>query len=203
MRIFGLTGGIASGKSTVARLLRDLGAPVVDADLLAREVVAKGSEALGEIVAAFGNEMLLTNGELDRKALGAMVFADEGARRRLEAITHPRIAGAGQEAMAALADAGEHVAIYEAALIVEKNLHQGMHGLIVVAIPESLQIQRLQERDGIDADEARARLAVQLPLENKLAAADHVIDNSGSKKQTTIQVEELWSQLGETQTTSK
>lgn len=195
MRIFGLTGGIASGKSTVARLLRELGAPIVDADLLAREVVAPGTEALAEIAETFGPEMLLANGELDRKALGAKVFADAAAREALGAITHPRIAKAGQDAMAAFAAQGEPIAIYEAALIVEKNLQSGMHGLIVVSVPEDVQLQRLVARDNIDMDDARARLASQLPLADKLAVADFVIDNSGSPADTKQQVQALWDTL--------
>jgi dephospho-CoA kinase len=204
VRIFGLTGGIASGKSTVASLLRELGAPVVDADLLAREVVAPGTEALAEIAEIFGKEMLLANGKLDRKALGAIVFADATAREKLGAITHPRIARAGQDAMTALAASGEPIAIYEAALIVEKNLQAGMHGLIVVAIPEELQLERLVARDDIDESEARARVASQASLADKLAVADFVIDNSGSQVETESQVEELWEQLcADAQTTSK
>lgn len=195
MRIYGLTGGIASGKSTVARIFQELGAKVVDADALAREVVTKGSPALRDIVGHFGPQMLTPDGELDRKALAEVVFAAPEARQALNQITHPRIAQAGQAAMAALAAAGEKVAIYEAALIVENGLHEGMHGLVVVAIPEDLQVARLQERDGLSAVEARARLAAQLPLEDKLAAADYVIDNSGSEQATRAQVEALWSTL--------
>tara|TARA_R110002096_G_scaffold350395_2_gene543474 strand:+ start:45998 stop:46636 length:639 start_codon:yes stop_codon:yes gene_type:complete len=203
VRIFGLTGGIASGKSTVGKLLRELGAPVVDADLLARDVVAPGSEALAEIAAAFGSEMVLANGELDRKALGAKVFADASARETLGAITHPRIAKAGQDAMAALAETGEPIAIYEAALIVEKNLQAGMHGLIVVALPEDAQLARLVARDSMDASEARARMASQSSLSDKLAVADFVIDNSGSRAETETQVRQLWKRLqGETQAIS-
>ncbi len=188
----------------MARLLRKLGAPIVDADRLAREVVAPGSEALAEIVAVFGNDMLLASGELDRKALGANVFADASAREKLDAITHPRIAKAGQDAMAAFAANGEPIAFYEAALIVEKNLQSGMHGLIVVAVPKDVQLDRLLARDDIDADEARARIASQLPLADKLAVADFVIDNGGTPEDTERQVQALWDQLhNDTQTTSK
>ncbi len=195
MRIYGLTGGIASGKSTVARLLREHGAHVVDADLLARAVVAPGSEALQEIEVRFGPQMLLPSGELDRKALGAVVFADPSARTELDAITHPRIAQAGHDAMAALAQQGESLAFYEAALLVENNLQHDMDGLIVVAIPRDVQLQRLQARDEIDLDEARARLEAQLPLADKLRVADFVIDNMGSESDTAEQVQKLWLQL--------
>ncbi len=195
MRIYGLTGGIASGKSTVARLLREHGAHVVDADLLARSVVAPGSETLQEIEARFGPQIVLPSGELDRKALGALVFADTNARAQLDAITHPRIAKAGHDAMAALAEQGEALAFYEAALLVENNLQGDMHGLIVVAVPKGIQLQRLQARDGIDEDEAQARLDAQLPLADKLLVADFIIDNSGSQAETAEQVQELWMQL--------
>lgn len=195
MRVFGLTGGIASGKSTVAALLRELGAPVVDADALAREVVAPGSPGLAEIVARFGDQVLLPDGQLDRKQVGALVFGDDEARQALEAITHPRIAAAGQERLAALRAAGEPVAFYEAALIVEKGLQRGLDGLVVVAVPEPVQIERLRARDGIDAEAARARIRAQLPLADKVAAATHVIDNAGTRASTRRQVEELWTEL--------
>lgn len=195
MRVYGLTGGIASGKSTVAGMFRDLGARVIDADLLARDVVATGSEALAEIEANFGSNVLRKDGSLDRTALGAIVFADDAARQVLNSITHPRIAQAGQEAIHQLAAEGEELVLYEAALIVENGLHRGMHGLIVVSIPEELQLQRLQARDGLSLDEARARLSAQLPLAKKLAVADYVIDNSGTKAETREQTARLWAQL--------
>lgn len=135
MRVIGLTGGIASGKSTVAAMLRALGAPIVDADLLAREVVEPGTPALAEIEARFGAEVLGPDGRLDRKRLGERVFADPGARAALNAITHPRIAQASAAALAELATAGHKVAFYEAALLVENRLHERLGGLIVVSVP--------------------------------------------------------------------
>lgn len=195
MRIFGLTGGIASGKSTVGRMLRELGAPIVDADLLAREVVGKGSEGLAALHRHFGDSILLPNGELDRKRLGAVVFSDSEARIALNDITHPRIAEAGREAIERLAQAGHEIAIYEAALIVENRLQEKMNGLIVVAIPEALQLQRLAERDRSSEEEARSRVASQLPLSEKIAVADYVIDNSATTAETRQQVEALWARL--------
>lgn len=176
-------------------MFQELGAKVVDADALAREVVKRGQPALVDIVAHFGSQVLTPDGELDRKALAALVFAAPEARQALNRITHPRIAKAGQDTMAALAAAGERLAIYEAALIVENGLHKVMQGLIVVAVPEEVQVARLQARDGLGAEEARSRLAAQLPLEHKLAAADFVIDNSGSEPETRAQVEAIWSAL--------
>lgn len=194
-RIIGLTGGIASGKSTVAAMLRELGAHIVDADQLARQVVEPGTPALAEIAARFGPGVLQPDGTLDRKKLGAIVFADADARQALNRITHPRIAAAGQEAIARLAARGVNPVIYEAALIVENQLHTWMHGLIVVSVPPEVQRARLMARDHLDEDAARARIAAQLPLAKKVAVADHVIDNSGTLEDTRAQVCDLWGRL--------
>ena len=194
-RIFGLTGGIASGKSTVARMFADLGAAVVDADLLARQVVEPGQPALRQIAETFGEHMLDEEGKLRRKRLGALVFGDADARAALNAIVHPRIAAAGQAAIAAHVAAGHHIVLYEAALIVENKLSSWMAGLIVVSVPEALQRTRLMERDELDQAEADARLSSQAPLAEKLAAADYVIDNSHSAEDTRRQVVKLWNTL--------
>jgi dephospho-CoA kinase len=190
-----LTGGIASGKSTVARMFVELGAPVVDADLIAREVVAPGQPALADIVRAFGAGVLDAAGELDRKKLGAIVFADDAKRRALNAITHPRIAAVTQSRLAELRARGEPVALYEAALLVENNIHHGLDGLIVVSTDEARQRERLAARDALDAAAVGARLAAQAPLAEKLAAATWVIDNSGSLDDTRRQVNALWQTL--------
>lgn len=197
MRVIGLTGGIASGKSAVAGMLRDLGAPVVDADLIARQVVEPGAPALADIVERFGAAMVGEDGRLDRKRLADEVFSDLTARRDLNAITHPRIAQASAAAFAELAAAGHTVAIYEAALLVENRAHERLDGLIVVAVPEEVQLERLRARDGIDAAAARARLAAQLPLSDKIAVADWVIDNSGSLEETRARVADVWRQVRE------
>jgi dephospho-CoA kinase len=197
VRIYGLTGGISSGKSSIAEMFRSLGAPVVDADKLARAVVMPGSEALAEIVDRFGAELLQADGSLDRQKLGAIVFADSEARQALNRITHPRIAAAGADAIAALAKAGETIAIYEAALIVENNLHKGMQGLIVVSLPEEMQVERLMRRDGLPRDQAEARIQSQLPLVDKVRVADYVIDNSGTLAETREQVVSLWETLAD------
>ena len=195
MRVVGLTGGIASGKSTVAAMLRVRGAPIVDADVLARDVVAVGSDGLAAVVEAFGEDVLAADGSLDRKALGERVFSDPAARGILNRITHPRIAMASQAALAAHREAGAPIAIYEAALIVENKLHASMAALIVVAVDEDTQVARLCARDNIDRDAALARIASQLPLADKIAVADHVIDNSGTVEETEAQVDALWSSL--------
>jgi dephospho-CoA kinase len=194
VRVIGLTGGIASGKSTVARMLRELGAEVVDADQLARDVVAPGEPALAEIVERFGPGVLDGSGALDRKALAARVFADPAERRALEQITHPRIAALAQARLATLAPKVD-VAIYEAALLVEKQLHRALDGLIVVTADEAHQIARLTARDHIDQAAARARLAAQAPQIEKINAADYVIDNAGSLEETRRQVQAAWSDI--------
>jgi dephospho-CoA kinase len=193
--VIGLTGGIASGKSTVAAMLRELGAPIVDADLLARQVVEPGTPALAEIVDRFGAELLDGEGRLDRKQLAARVFADPTARAVLNSITHPRIAIASRAGLAELGAAGHEVAIYEAALLVENQVHRGLDGLIVVAVPEEVQVERVCRRDSIDAEAARARLAAQLPLAAKVAVADWTIDNGGSREETRVQVERVWREI--------
>lgn len=194
-RIIGLTGGIASGKSTVSAMLRELGAHVIDADQVARDVVAPGTPALAEIQARFGSAVLQADGALDRKKLGAIVFADPDARRALERITHPRIAAATQQEIARLAAAGVDPVIYDAALIVENRLYTWMQGLIVVSVPPEVQVARLMIRDDIDEAAAQARLAAQLPLAEKVAVATDVIDNSGTRADTEAQVRALWARL--------
>lgn len=191
-RVIGLTGGIASGKSTVAAMLRELGAPLVDADELARRVVEPGTPGLAAVVEHFGAGVLDPDGQLDRKQLGARVFADPEARAALNAITHPRIAELSQREIARLAADGAPVVIYEAALIVENQLHRGLDRLIVVAVPEAVQLARLMQRDGVSEAEALARVRAQLPLADKVAVADHVIDNAGSLEETRAQVARVW-----------
>ena len=197
VRVIGLTGGIASGKSTVAAMLRELGAPIVDADLLARRVVEPGSPALGEIAARFGPEVLAPDGSLDRKKMGERIFADPSARAQLNAITHPRIAQASADALAQLAAAGHPVACYEAALLVENRIHERLGGLIVVSVPEEVQVARLRARDQLDEEGARARIAAQLPLASKVAVADWVVDNGGPVEHTRAQVERIWREIQE------
>ena len=179
--LVGLTGGIASGKSTVARQLTHLGVAVVDADDLAREVVAKGSEGLNELVRVFGTTLLTRDGELDREALGALVFSDSAARERLNAITHPRIARLSAERIAQAQATDAPYVVYEAALLVETGAYRGMNAMIVIAAPSEVQRARIMSRDGLSDQAAHARVAAQLPLEKKLAVADYVIDNVGDR----------------------
>jgi dephospho-CoA kinase len=177
--VIGLTGGIASGKSAVAKLLLAKGAAVIDADRLARDVVAPGQPALAELVARFGAAILANDGTLDRKRLAQIAFSDEQARLDLNRITHPRIAAASAQAISAWADAGANVVFYEAALLIENRVHTGLSGVVVVAAAPEIQQQRLMMRDKLDADDALARIAAQLPLEDKLKVATWVVENHG------------------------
>jgi dephospho-CoA kinase len=180
VHLFGLTGGIASGKSTVASRLRARGVPVIDADELARDVVAPGTGGLRAIVEAFGAGVLDPTGTLDRKGLARVAFASDEARRVLNAITHPRIAQRTAERAAALGDAGEPLACYEAALLVENGVADMFRPLVVVACPERVQIERIRTRDDASRDDAMARIRAQKPLPEKIAAADFVIDTTGT-----------------------
>ena len=194
VRVWGLTGNIGSGKSTVARLLAARGVPVVDADQIAREVVQPGKPAHEEIARRFPGA-IGPGGALDRKALAARVFDDPAEREALNRIVHPRIAEQVAARMAALAEAGHRFAVYEAALIVENDLHRGLDGLIVVTAPEAVQLARLRLRDGMSEAEARARLAAQLPAAEKKRQATFVIENSGSEEALAAQVERLLAQM--------
>lgn len=177
--VFGLTGGIASGKSTVARRFAERGLAVIDADQVARDVVVPGSEGLAAVVEAFGEEVLGSDGTLDRAQLRERIVADPEARRRLEGILHPRIGAETMARAAALAQRGVALACYEAALLVENGLADSFRPLVVVAASVDTQRQRLMERDGMTAEAATELIATQLPVQDKVAVADFVIDNDG------------------------
>lgn len=195
MLLVGLTGGIASGKSTVGRMLAQAGVPVVDADLLAREAVLPGSAALTAIVARFGPGILLADGGLDRKRLGAIVFTDDAARRDLNAIVHPSVAALAMEKLGALRDAGHAVAVYEVPLLFESGLEGMMDKTLLVALPLDVQRARLMARDGISAAEADARIAAQLSLAEKRKRADVVIENDGTIEELARHLGEAWREL--------
>ncbi len=194
MKLVGLTGGIASGKSTVSRMFAGHGCRIIDADQIAREVVEAGTPALAAIAQRWP-AAIRPDGTLDRAALGREVFSGARAREELDAIIMPRILARTAEKTAQLEAAGVPVALYDAALIVEKGLDQGLDGLIVVTAPESTQLERIQARDRLTPDEARARLAAQLPLAEKVKRARWVIDNSGSLEDTRRQVDRIWEEL--------
>jgi dephospho-CoA kinase len=184
----GLTGGIASGKSTVAKLFAALGVPVIDADELAREVVVPGSEVLARIHARFGNRVLAADGTLDRRVLRDIVFADPSARAELEALTHPAIRAAMEERSAVAGGTYQMLAI---PLLIEKGGATPVDRILVVDCDEPLQIRRLQARDGSTLEQARAILAAQAPREARLRAADDVIVNDDGLQALRTQVERL------------
>lgn len=190
--VVGLTGGIASGKSTVSKHLTSLGVCVIDADVIARYIVEPGQPALAEIVEAFGQDMLQQDGQLNRARLGEVVFEDREARGQLNAITHPRIA---MEMMMRAQHGfaqGHSWVVYDAALLVENNAHTMFDALIVVAASPNIQFERLCARDDIDEAHAQQRIDSQYPVAQKIAVADYVIDNDGTLAQTLTQTDELY-----------
>lgn len=189
--VFGLTGGIGSGKSTVAARFRARGLPVIDADVLAREVVARGSPGLAEIRARFGDAVLDEHGELDRKRLAEVVFHDPDARRDLNAITHPRVRDLAIQRVQELDARGEPLACYEVPLLVETGLAEVLRPLVVVVVDVATQIERSVRRDGSTREHVEARIAAQLPLADKAKLADYVIDNSGSEAETRARADEV------------
>ncbi len=191
-RVVALTGGIAAGKSTVARILESLGAKVVDADVIAREVVAPGTPGLASVAEAFGDDVIAADGTLDRAALGALVFADEEARRRLEAILHPLIGVASGAAIQAAMSHTDGPVFYEAALLIENGSYRDFETLVVVTAPDDVQLERIMARDGLDRDAAERRLAAQLPSREKVALADYVVQNDGSLEHLRAQVVALF-----------
>ena len=194
MRVIGLTGGIASGKSTVSRMLRDLGAHVLDADIISREVVEPGTPGLEAVARRFPG-VLTPEGRLDRARLGERVFGHSEERAALNAILHPLVRAAFLEKTWALEEQGVHEVVYDAALLIENRLHEGMDAVVVVWVPRDVQKQRLMARDGFSAEAAEARLAAQLPLDDKRQVATHIVDNSGSLEATRAQVERVWASL--------
>ncbi len=191
MRRIGLTGGIGSGKSTVAAMLAEAGIPVVDADQLARAAVAPGTPGLEAVRARFGPGILDAGGALDRPALGRLVFADAAARRDLEAIVHPEVARLSQAAFAELEAEGHPAAVYDVPLLFETGREGEFDMTVVVSAPPAEQRARIQARDGTDAEAAQARIDAQMPLAEKVRRADLVIDNGGSLQETRRQVDEL------------
>lgn len=194
MRV-GLTGGVAAGKSTVSALLAELGAIVVDADVLAREVVAPGTSGLAEVVEAFGERVLTVAGELDRPALGALVFGDETKRRTLEAIIHPRVRARAAELEAA-APPGALV-VQDIPLLVETGQADAFDAVIVVDVPVETQLDRLVRLRGLSPDEARARIQAQASRDQRRAAATYVIDNTGPLEDLRHQVTEVFELLSD------
>lgn len=192
MRRVGLTGGIASGKSTVAECLRDLGAVVVDHDGLARQVVEPGSSGLAEIVARFGAGVLQPDGSLDRGALGAVVFGDPKARGLLNSIVHPRVVDAARVAQLAAQEAGALVVVHDIPLLVETGQAGDFDVVLVVEAPEDVRVERMVRDRGMRSDDARARIRAQASDDERRAVADVVFRNDGSRKDLCDQVVRWW-----------
>ena len=192
----GLTGGIGSGKSEVARRLAEHGAVLIDADVAARQVVEPGSPGLAQVAAAFGDEVLRPDGALNRERLGEIVFADPGRRAELNAIVHPLVRAWMQEAeRAAVQTDGDAIVVHDVPLLAESRGKAGFDAVIVVDVPPDLQLERLVSQRGMAADQARARIAAQASREQRLAVADIVIDNSGSLADLDRRVAEVWADL--------
>ena len=190
----GLTGGIGSGKSTVAARLAELGAVVIDSDQLAREVVEPGSPGLARVVERFGSGVLAPDGSLDRPGLGRLVFGDPAALADLNAIVHPLVRARSEALTAEAAGAGAAVVVHDVPLLVENKLAAGYDRVVVVEAPLPLRLQRLAGR-GLDPDTARARIAAQASDEERRAVADIVLDNSGSVAELRAQVDAAWARL--------
>ncbi|MFI5692578.1 dephospho-CoA kinase [Kribbella sp. NPDC051586] len=189
----GLTGGIGAGKSAVSSRLAERGAVVIDSDVLAREVVARGTDGLAEVVAAFGPGVLMAEGDLDRPALGKIVFGDEDARRKLEAIVHPRVrARAAEIEHGSPADA---IVVHDIPLLVETGQADQFDVVLVVDVPVEVQVQRLTSQRGMTDAEAKQRIASQASREDRLAAADVVVDNSGDLADLDHRLDQVWEQL--------
>lgn len=194
--LLGVTGGIASGKTMVAKMLEKLGAPLIDFDLLARQVVEPGKPAFKEIVDYFGKQILQEDGTLDRKKLSKIIFQDPRKRKKLESLTHPPIYEAFLKQVNAIADK-DPAAIIQAVvpLLIEKSLQSMFDKVLVVYVPQEQQIERLTRRDSISKEEAAHMLRAQLPIDEKLQYADFVVNNEGPMEETKKQVEEVWREL--------
>ncbi|KZV92877.1 CoaE-domain-containing protein [Exidia glandulosa HHB12029] len=191
MLVVGLTGGIATGKSTVSTQLKGLGFPVVDADVLARKVVEPGTPALRRIVSTFGAGVLQSDGTLDRKALGEIIFRDEAKRRALNAIVHPAVRRAMLWEIVQAWLRGHRVCIVDVPLLVESNLWRLVGRVVVVYCSRDVQLQRLMKRDGSTEEQATHRLNSQMLIDDKVAYADDIVDNSGQPEETKVQVVRL------------
>ncbi|MFN2747677.1 MULTISPECIES: dephospho-CoA kinase [Bacillus] len=189
--VIGLTGGIASGKSTVAQMFQQAGITVVDADVIAKEAVEKGMPAYWKIVEAFGDGILLETGDIDRKKLGELVFTNEEKRVQLNEIVHPEVRKAMIKQRDDAVSAGEQFVVLDIPLLYESGLEHLTDKVIVVWVPKELQLKRLMKRNKFNEKEALSRIQAQLPLDEKKKKADAVIDNSGSLKDTEKQLQDL------------
>jgi dephospho-CoA kinase len=194
MLLVGLTGGIGTGKSTMARMLEKRGAVVFDADVLAREAVAPGTPGFDQVVERFGPNVLAPGGGLDREALASIVFSDPAARRDLEGIVHPEVRRMFAEGCEEYRDS-DRVVVFSAPLLVETGMHTAFDRLIVVSAPVATQIERLMRDRGMAERDVQARIAAQLPLEAKAEVADILVDNEGTLEDLERRVERVWRDL--------
>lgn len=192
IRVIGLTGGVATGKSSVALFFSERGVPVIDADQLARDAVLPGSPALEQIISIFGRKVLTPDGTLDRKRLGALIFPDPEKRRRLECILHPEIRKLAEERIAQAAQAGHQRIIYMAPLLIEAGATDRVDSVWVVTVRPEVQLERLMRRDGIDREQAQQIIDSQMPLSEKVRHGNVVIDNSGTEAETRMALETIW-----------
>lgn len=194
MKLIGLTGGVGSGKSTVAEVLRKLGATVIDADEAAHSVYEPGAPAFDAIVTEFGPEYV-REGRIDRARLGELVFKDPDALRRLNAIVHPLVRGWMADRTKHAVESGSEIVVQDVPLLYENGLEDLFSSVVLVYVPPDVQLERLVKGRGLDESRARSIIAAQMPIDEKRRRAHHVIDNSGTRDQTRRQVEEMWSQM--------
>ena len=192
MFVIGLTGGIGTGKTYVSGVLKDLGAAIVNADLLGHEVYTPQSEGWHAVVDTFGEQIVAGNGEIDRRALGGIVFSDENALLQLNAIMHPRIYSLTEQRLNALAERGENTAVLEAALLIEAKWTPLVDEVWVTVSPMTDIITRLQERNNMDEDTARSRINSQMPQSERVQHADVVLENAGSLEELSAKIQDLW-----------
>lgn len=193
--ILGLTGGIATGKSTVTGMLRERGIPVIDADQIAREVVEPGKPAYEAIVRHFGRDILLEDGEINRKKLGEIVFSDEAERQKLNAIVHPEVRRVMREEAEAAEANGADIVFMDIPLLFESKLQYMVEKIVLVYAPADMQLARMMERDELEEEQAQKRLKAQFPIDQKKKDADFLIDNSTTREETERQVEKLLAEL--------
>jgi dephospho-CoA kinase len=203
MLIVGLTGGIASGKSTVSRMFEQAGIPVICADELARNVVRHGTQGLAEIQRIFGEDVLDEDGNLDREAMARQVFQDQSKRKVLESIIHPRVAEEQQKILDALENQGNSIVVVDIPLLYEVEWERFVDLVVVVYAPRSVQEERLMNRDGMPANDARSRLDAQMPIEDKRRRADRLVDNGNTLEHTRRQVARLIDELKATASSKK
>jgi len=194
IRIIGLTGGIASGKSSVARFFQERGVPVIDADQLSRDAVQPGSNGLARVVAEFGSGVLDASGHMDRSKVAAQVFSDARKRSTLEAILHPEIKRLAEQALIRTAEAGHRVVMYMAPLLIEAGATERVDEIWVVTVSPEVQLERLMLRDGLDRETAQRIIASQMPLSEKATYGRIVIDNSGTAEETAGLLARIWAE---------